>query len=77
MLGFCIAGHHAGLPDGGSQIDNREEATMHARLKRILTGNLDYTEYKKEVAAIIKMPAMPNLDLLGNKFYGKGFNEGK
>ena len=73
LLGFCIAGHHAGLPDGGSQIDTREESTMHARLKRVLTGNLDYTEYKKEVAAINIMPSMPNLDLLGNKFYGKGF----
>ena len=33
-LSFCIAGHHGGLPDGGSNFDTAGEATLAARIKK-------------------------------------------
>lgn len=34
LLAFCIAGHHAGLPDYGSAADDPSAGTLLARLKR-------------------------------------------
>jgi CRISPR-associated endonuclease/helicase Cas3 len=50
---YCIAGHHAGLPDGGHKSDQPGElsgghATLCARLKQ--TDFEPYDEYKKEVS---------------------------
>lgn len=33
-MAYCIAGHHAGLPDGGCSSDEEYAATLKARLKR-------------------------------------------
>ncbi len=33
---FAIAGHHAGLPDGGNRNDSADEGTLFGRLKRIV-----------------------------------------
>ena len=33
-LAYCIAGHHGGLPNGGSSADNEEEPTLNARIRR-------------------------------------------
>lgn len=41
MMAYCIAGHHAGLPDGGLKTDEEDEATLHGRLKR------DFDEYRQ------------------------------
>ena len=48
MLQFCVAGHHTGLPDGGSLGDNEEMPTLCARLNRkgCYTGSWDYSVYK-------------------------------
>lgn len=46
MIEYCIAGHHSGLPDGGTRADGEEESTLHGRMKR-KTG--DYSAYKNEV----------------------------
>ena len=40
-MAYCIAGHHAGLPDGGPKTDEEDEATLHGRLKR------DFDEYRQ------------------------------
>lgn len=37
LFAYCIAGHHTGLPDGGSKVDTGIEPTLNGRLKR---GNL-------------------------------------
>ncbi|MFY9421665.1 MAG: CRISPR-associated helicase Cas3' [Bacilli bacterium] len=46
ILGFCIAGHHGGLPDSGTRIDYKEASTLSGRLKKDLD---DYSNYKKEL----------------------------
>lgn len=33
-LAYCIAGHHGGLPNGGSSADSEEEPTLNARIRR-------------------------------------------
>lgn len=49
MLEYCIAGHHTGLPDGGSLSDS--EITLQGRLKHkdTYSGNSDYSAYKEEI----------------------------
>lgn len=52
MLQYCIAGHHTGLPDGGTGVDSATEAnTLHAKLARAdtYTGDRDYSGYKTEL----------------------------
>ncbi|MGN0619900.1 MAG: CRISPR-associated helicase Cas3' [Ruminiclostridium sp.] len=52
MLQYCIAGHHTGLPDGGTGVDSATEAnTLHAKLARAdtYTGDSDYSGYKNEI----------------------------
>lgn len=53
FMEYCIAGHHAGLPDGGRKEDQPGEiscghATLSARLKQ--TNFDSYDEYKREVS---------------------------
>ena len=31
---YCIAGHHGGLPDGGNNMDTRDQPTLCGRLKK-------------------------------------------
>lgn len=52
MLQYCIAGHHTGLPDGGTTADNPDmDSTLHAKLKRQdkYIGTADYSSYKDEI----------------------------
>ncbi len=47
---ICIAGHHGGLPDGGSRTDNVDQPTMWGRLNRAYKGMLEpYDEWKEEI----------------------------
>jgi len=46
LLAYCIAGHHTGLPDGGSPIDVGETGTLQARLKTKLE---DYSACQTEI----------------------------
>lgn len=46
LLAYCIAGHHGGLPDYGSIIDDEEDRTLNARLKRPVE---DYSAYAQEI----------------------------
>ena len=36
LLAYCVAGHHAGLPDYGSSADSEEEPTLTGKLRRDL-----------------------------------------
>lgn len=54
MLEYCIAGHHTGLPDGGSRYDrgdNPGTSTLYARLNRKdeYTDDRNYQAYKDEI----------------------------
>ncbi len=57
MLQYCIAGHHSGLPDGGTEVDSADsDSTLHSKLKREgnYTGESDYSSYKDEIE--LKLP---------------------
>lgn len=50
LLAYCIAGHHGGLPDGGSLADVSDDATLMGRMKRAREGSLsDYKAFANEV----------------------------
>lgn len=51
---FAVAGHHSGLPDGGSQFDTDMASTMYGRIKR-------KTEPCEEWQSEILLPAPPPL----------------
>ena len=46
MIEYCVAGHHSGLPDGGTKVDGEEDSTLHGRMKR-KTG--DYSAYEMKL----------------------------
>ncbi len=46
LLAYCIAGHHGGLPDGGSRIDTADEPTLYGRLKKKIEP---YERYLDEI----------------------------
>lgn len=46
LMAYCIAGHHGGLPDGGSVGDKSDGTTLYARLNR---GSEDYSAYEEEI----------------------------
>ena len=47
---FCVAGHHGGLPNGGTRGDSSDLPTFHGRMRRAGEGKLEsYTSWKREV----------------------------
>lgn len=44
MMQYCIAGHHAGLPDGGFWNDTIDQPTLQGRMKRITESISKYEE---------------------------------
>ena len=47
---FAVAGHHGGLPDGGSQGDHWEDGTFCGRMKKAALGKLEpYEAWQKEI----------------------------
>lgn len=46
IMGYCIAGHHTGIPDGGNKFDSDDMPTLYGRLKKTTE---DYSCYKKEI----------------------------
>lgn len=47
---FAVAGHHSGLPNGGSQSDGPDQATLWGRIKRGECGMLEpYDSWAQEV----------------------------
>lgn len=50
LLSYCVAGHHAGLPDGGTAVDTSDAPTLHGRLARAREHRIpDYGAYADEV----------------------------
>ena len=46
LMGYCIAGHHSGLPDAGSANDTPDLPTLSGRMGRTFE---DYSAYEKEL----------------------------
>lgn len=55
VMSYCIAGHHAGLPNYGSSQDGGSEATIMGKMKKSLK---DYSVYKDEIE-IPKVTTVP------------------
>lgn len=51
LMEYCIAGHHTGLMDGGTDADNSDSPTLSGTLKRgnEYTGDSDYNAYATEI----------------------------
>lgn len=68
---FCIAGHHSGLPDGGSRTDVADQPTLFGRIKRAEKRMLpDYSDWTKEIVlpdAAVRKDLTGGL--LGEDFY--------
>lgn len=72
LLQYCIAGHHSGLPDGGSAADSDDSPTLHGRLSRaekLESGE----EYKKEitVSTLDTSQLMECISDIGSRFKNK------
>ncbi len=58
LLSYCVAGHHAGLPNGGTPLD--DGGTLLGRLNAAERGGIpDYQAYREEIA--IPAPTAPSL----------------
>lgn len=53
LLEYCIAGHHSGLPDGGTKTDRADEPTLQGRLNRT---PCNFEAYKEEMS--VELPDM-------------------
>lgn len=60
VLAYVIAGHHAGLPDYGSTID---ESSLTARLRRDVP---DYRAYRTEIGPLLPNTPMPKPPVVPN-----------
>lgn len=61
FMSYCIAGHHAGLPDYGSSSDSGSSPTMEGRKKKRVE---DYSAYKKEIEIPeIKTPPVDSIKI--------------
>lgn len=68
IFAYCISGHHGGILNAGSEIDNGEEATLNGRLKKNVK---DYSAYKNEIILPenIVMPKLKKENQVGFIFY--------
>lgn len=53
ILAYCVAGHHTGLPDGGTSSDTEDEPTLCGRLQRELEPYNQF-QYDIEIPSLIK-----------------------
>ncbi len=60
LLSYCVAGHHRGLPDGGTKGDPEDAATLCSRLRKASEGGLPpFDEYRNDV--VLEEPQKPAL----------------
>lgn len=53
---FAVAGHHGGIPDGGSRTDHPDQGTFCARMNRTAAGKLEPCTSWKEELTLPKAP---------------------
>ncbi len=56
ILSYCIAGHHAGLPNTGSALDGANESSLMGRKQKNIQ---DYSAYKKDINNIPELKTLP------------------
>lgn len=69
---FAVAGHHAGLMNKGGAVSTKDDGTLLGRCKKELTGPLDYSAWRGEIAIDPKPPFPAWLDprdSFGVQFY--------
>lgn len=63
---FCVAGHHAGLPDGGSKVSTSENKTFLGRMKKKEGADIPvYQAYREEGEWLHKASLSPILSQIG------------
>ncbi len=71
MMAYCIAGHHSGLPNGGSSADSPDEATLFARMKRTVP---DYAHFCSTAGLPAILPkSAPPIRMLGKGGFTAAF----
>ncbi|MDR1134922.1 MAG: CRISPR-associated helicase Cas3' [Clostridiales Family XIII bacterium] len=60
LFSYAIFGHHGGLQNGGSKYDDPDAGTWHARLKKKLNGDDDFSAYESELK-LTHLAAEPEL----------------
>lgn len=71
MLAYCGAGHHSGLPDGGSSADPPDDATLFARMNRTVP---DYAQFYNAVNLPAILPkSAPPIRMLGKGGFTASF----
>ena len=66
---FAIAGHHSGLPDGGSSTDRSERPTLFGRLKKAVEPCETWSREVQPSLSSAKRPAQIAPDNLSEAFY--------
>lgn len=66
-LAYCIAGHHGGLPNGGSSADSEEEPTLNARIRRKRSACDSVSPLFVEDGLELRAPEIPDLLYQGIK----------
>lgn len=66
-LAYCIAGHHGGLPNGGSSADNEEEPTLNARIRRKRSACDSVFPLFAEDGLELRAPEIPDFLYQGSK----------
>lgn len=68
---FCVAGHHGGLPDGGSRGDTPACSTLWGRMNRAAAGKLEpYAPWGMELSlSPAPMPVFTGKDALSDMFF--------
>jgi len=73
LLAYCIAGHHGGLPDGGSKSDTAIETTLNGRLRRAKQLH-EYSYFKNEINIRECLPGrIPNIKPLNKGGFSLSF----
>lgn len=72
-LALCIAGHHGGLPNVGTPVSKAGDGTLLGRLKKDLSGDLDYSAYKNEVIKPDAELQLPRWDAFPDQKYSVEF----
>ncbi|HOV42114.1 MAG TPA: CRISPR-associated endonuclease Cas3'', partial [Oscillospiraceae bacterium] len=71
MLSYCVAGHHAGLPDSGSRFSSAGDGTLYGRLNKEYIVN-NYDAYLQEIKNEISL-CEPNIKPMGKKGFSISF----
>lgn len=74
FLSICVASHHSGLLDEGNRrISTAGDSTFYGRLKKDLSGKLDFSAYRQELPDPRPPKTHPNFLYTEDNFYSSFF----